>query len=203
MSEIIINGQSLATYLAGITATPSGAMMDFGGAVAPSGWLPCDGTAVNRVTFAALFAAIGTIWGPGDGSTTFNVPDFRRRTSVGSGGAGTGTLGSSVGNTGGEESHVLTTAELASHTHTASGTHNHNTNSNGSTVAATGTSPTPLSTSVPAGGTQSILTYSSSSSSAGMVTSSNGSGITNSSTGSDTAHNNIQPSAVVLKIIKT
>ena len=45
--------------------------------VVPAGWLLCDGTAVSRTTYAALFAAIGTLWGAGDGVTTFNLPDAR------------------------------------------------------------------------------------------------------------------------------
>ena len=49
----------------------------YGGATAPSGWLLCDGTAVSRTTYAALFAVISTTFGTGDGSTTFNVPDMR------------------------------------------------------------------------------------------------------------------------------
>lgn len=54
-------------------------------AVAPSGWLPCDGAAISRSTYAALFTAIGTAYGAGDGSTTFNVPDLRGRFPVGLG----------------------------------------------------------------------------------------------------------------------
>lgn len=77
----------------------------------PSGYLPCDGAAVSRTTYASLFAAIGTTWGAGNGSTTFNVPNLARRTLVGKGGTGTGTLGNAVGNTGGAE-----TVNLA-HTH--------------------------------------------------------------------------------------
>lgn len=77
----------------------------------PAGYLPCDGAAVSRTTYASLFAAIGTTWGAGNGSTTFNVPNLQRRTMVGKGGTGTGTLGNAVGNTGGTE-----TVNLA-HTH--------------------------------------------------------------------------------------
>lgn len=55
----------------------------------PGGFLPCDGSAVSRTTYAALFTAIATAWGVGDGSTTFNVPDLRGRAAVG---AGTGTV---------------------------------------------------------------------------------------------------------------
>lgn len=64
---------------------PAGVIVDYGGAAAPTGWLLCDGSAVSRTTYADLFAAIGTQYGAGDGSTTFNVPDFRGRVSVGLG----------------------------------------------------------------------------------------------------------------------
>jgi microcystin-dependent protein len=56
---------------------PSGAIMDFAMVTPPSGWLVCDGSAVSRTSQAGLFVAIGTTWGVGDGSTTFNLPDFR------------------------------------------------------------------------------------------------------------------------------
>ena len=57
--------------------TPSGTVVAFAGAAAPSGYLICDGSAVSRTTYAALFAVISTTYGPGDGSTTFNLPDLR------------------------------------------------------------------------------------------------------------------------------
>jgi microcystin-dependent protein len=60
-------------------AIPSGAVMDFAMIAAPAGWMVCDGAAVSRATYAALFAAIGTTWGAGDGSTTFNVPNMINR----------------------------------------------------------------------------------------------------------------------------
>ena len=56
---------------------PSGAVMYFAGQTAPSGWLKANGAAVSRTAYAALFAAIGTTYGAGDGSTTFNLPDLR------------------------------------------------------------------------------------------------------------------------------
>jgi microcystin-dependent protein len=57
-------------------SVPSGAISAFGMATAPTGWLLCDGTAISRVTYASLFVAIGTVWGDGDGSTTFNIPNL-------------------------------------------------------------------------------------------------------------------------------
>ncbi len=58
---------------------PAGAIIDYGGYGAPSGYLLCDGSAVSRTTYAALYAAIGTYWGYGNGSSTFNLPDLRGR----------------------------------------------------------------------------------------------------------------------------
>ena len=57
----------------------------YGGPDTPLGWLECDGRAVNRKTYARLFGIIGTFYGAGDGSTTFNLPDFRGRVPVGAG----------------------------------------------------------------------------------------------------------------------
>lgn len=56
---------------------PLGVINPFGGANAPEGWLLCDGQAISRADYADLFAVIGTAFGSGDGSTTFNIPDFR------------------------------------------------------------------------------------------------------------------------------
>ena len=67
---------------------PPGATLDYAGPTPPVGWLLCDGSAVSRTTYAALFTAIGTTWGAGDGSTTFNLPDLRDRTTVGRGDMG-------------------------------------------------------------------------------------------------------------------
>ena len=96
---------------------PAGVIMDFGGAAAPTGYLLCNGAAVSRTTYAALFAAIGTTFGVGDGATTFNVPDFRGRARIGAG-AGAGLTNRALGATVGAETHVLATAELPAHTHT-------------------------------------------------------------------------------------
>lgn len=59
------------------TAIPAGCVSYFAGPTAPSGWLECNGVAVSRTTYAALFAAIGGYYGIGNGSTTFNLPDAR------------------------------------------------------------------------------------------------------------------------------
>lgn len=90
--------------------TPSGALMMWPTGTAPAGWLLCNGSAVNRTTYAALFAVIGTTFGFGDGSTTFNVPDYRNRMPVGA-----GTL-YAVGGLGGSKDAIV-----VSHTHSVTG----------------------------------------------------------------------------------
>lgn len=96
---------------------PVGLVMWNGSSTVPDGWLECNGAAVSRTTYSALFSLIGTTYGIGDGSTTFNLPDQARNVLVGKGGTGTGTLGNSIGDTGGTETHTLSTSELPSHTH--------------------------------------------------------------------------------------
>ena len=64
---------------------PIGSYIPFGGTVIPTGWLLCDGRAVSRTDFADLFAVIGTAYGSGDGSTTFNIPDMREAVPKGAG----------------------------------------------------------------------------------------------------------------------
>lgn len=68
-----LGGQAAISFL------PAGAMVDFAGTTAPSGWLMCDGAAVSRTVYADLFSSLGTAYGVGDGSTTFNLPDYRGR----------------------------------------------------------------------------------------------------------------------------
>lgn len=62
-----------------VNEVPTGTIVAFGGQTAPDGWAICDGTVTSRATRAKLFAAIGTAFGAGDGSTTFHLPDFRGR----------------------------------------------------------------------------------------------------------------------------
>lgn len=61
------------------SVVPSGTVIAFAGATAPSGWLLCNGSAISRTTYSALFTAIGSAHGSGDGSTTFHLPDYRGR----------------------------------------------------------------------------------------------------------------------------
>lgn len=79
--------------------TPTGAVISFAGTTAPNGWLLCDGTAVSRTAYAGLFNVIGTAFGAGDGSTTFNTPNMLGRVPLGS------NSGFALGSTGGQSTH--------------------------------------------------------------------------------------------------
>lgn len=116
---------------AGASILPAGIIWEYGGTTAPTGWLLCNGAAVSRTTYAALFAVLGTAYGVGDGSTTFNLPDRRGRFGVGvdgtytrgsTGGAASGTTSSagSHNHTGLTGSTAISVAQMPSHTHTAS-----------------------------------------------------------------------------------
>lgn len=157
-----------------------GIMLPYGGSTAPYGWLLCYGQAVSRTTYAGLFEAIGTTWGSGDGSTTFNVPDMRGRGPVGKdnmGGTaanrvtsgGSGINGTTLGAVGGAETHTLDTTQIPAHNHAIN---------NASGASGSGSSDQRASGA------------------------SVGEAVTSSNTGGGGAHNNMQPSAVVNWLIK-
>lgn len=93
----------------------TGSISMFGGSSAPAGFLICNGSAVSRTTYSALFSVVGTNFGGGDGSGTFNLPDLRGRVPVGI--DATQAEFNPIGKTGGEKAHVLTIAEMPSHQH--------------------------------------------------------------------------------------
>lgn len=85
------------------------------------GWLICDGRAVSRTTYAVLFTIIGTAFGTGDGSSTFNLPDLRGKV-AGAIGQGSGLTNRALGANTGSETHTLTKAELPNYSITTAGT---------------------------------------------------------------------------------
>ena len=113
---------------------PAGVINIFAGNIAPDGYLICDGREVSRTEYADLFAVIGTAYGEGDGSTTFNLPDLQSRIPVG---MSAEPEFDQLGKTGGAKEHVLTVDEMPAHSHAGStgeaGGHNHggNTSSSG------------------------------------------------------------------------
>jgi microcystin-dependent protein len=99
---------------------PVGSIIPYGTSLAPTGWLICDGSAVNRVgTYADLFAVIGTTYGAGNGTTTFNLPNLKGKVVVGF--DLTQTEFDVIGETGGAKTHTLTEAETRGHTHSVPG----------------------------------------------------------------------------------
>lgn len=170
---------------------------------ADDGFLFCYGQNVSRTTYADLFAAISTTFGVGDGSTTFALPDLRGRVLAGQddmGGSSANRLtgisggidGDVLGGVGGAESHVLTTGQLAAHTHTGttgteSADHTHTT-TRGAYYGLNGSDSRGWCRG-DSGGQSTALT------SAGASATHTHS-FTSASTGSDTAHNNVQPTMI-------
>ncbi|MEM7179648.1 MAG: phage tail protein [Spirochaetota bacterium] len=77
--------EDLNTEVQALAIVPTGTILPYAGNTAPTGFLICNGNAVSRTTYANLFSTIGTTWGSGDGSTTFNLPDGRAAAPVGAG----------------------------------------------------------------------------------------------------------------------
>jgi microcystin-dependent protein len=112
--------------------TPIGFVGDWMTDTPPDGWLICDGQSVSRTTYADLFALWGDAFGAGDGTTTFNLPDFRFRSPIGAGSNFDDTVNIGVGGQYGTETATLTEAELPTHNHSINDPqHNHSINDPG------------------------------------------------------------------------
>lgn len=112
--EITASGVREVNYFSATAMpnNPAGTIIESACAAAPTGYIPCNGSAISRTTYSALFAAIGTTFGAGDGSTTFNLPDRRDKF-----GLGKGLTYTVLGAVGGEAAHLLTITEMPNHVH--------------------------------------------------------------------------------------
>lgn len=202
---------TISQLIALVSGTPIGTINAYAGSAAPAEWLLCGGQAVSRTTYANLYAALGTTYGSGDGSTTFNLPDLRGRVLAGKdnmGGTSANRLtdqsggvdGDGLGNVGGDETHTLASGEMPEHSHdagnlttNAAGAHTH------SLDFGTGTL------------TQSVYhvrksTATNSVTQSGMVGSAGNHTHTltgeTGNVGNGNAHNNVQPTIILNYIIK-
>ena len=165
-----------ATNMTGLL--PSGVILPYGASASPTGFLLCNGQAVSRSTYSSLFAIVSSLYGDGNGSSTFNVPDLRGRfiagwdagTSVLTSVTANMVLGSSIANTGGAQAITLAVAQMPAHTHDI----------------------TPMRQDSPRTGGGSGNVYDAISGT-----------VSTSSTGGDGAHSNIPPTMILNYIIKT
>jgi microcystin-dependent protein len=179
-----INTNQVGSAFGGV---PTGAVFPFAGTTAPSGYLLCDGTAVSRTTYSALFAVTSTTYGVGDGSTTFNTPDLRTRVPVGKNSTGTFNI---LGKIGGEETVTLTSSQIPAHSHSFKG---------GSHTWYWGQGATTNSVYIPSnpGVTAGTPPGNEAQTSQGIWNS------TSDNTGGGSSHNNLQPYITLNYIIKT
>jgi microcystin-dependent protein len=117
LSSALNDDPNFATTVADALAAlvPSGTINQTARATAPTGYLLCDGSAISRSTYASLFDAIGTAYGVGDGSTTFNIPNLQGRVPVGR--DSSQSEFDVLGEVGGAKTHTLTEAQMPAHTH--------------------------------------------------------------------------------------
>lgn len=187
---------------------PIGAVMTFGTTATPAGFLLCDGSAVDRTTYASLFAVIGTNFGPGNGVDTFNLPDMRGRVAVGK--AASGTF-ATINNSGGEENHTLTVDEMPSHSHSHNNpNHSHSLNDPGHAHNLRGFNanyPSGAGGAEDGSGCEWTRTFDTRGggitvSGTGISVNASGISLAINATGGGLAHNNLQPYRVLNYVIK-
>lgn len=166
----------------------TGIIYMFGGQIAniPTGYLPCDGSAISRLVYSRLFAVIGTLYGAGDGSTTFNLPNFGSTGPIGAGGSRGGLTNRALGAFFGAETVALNSNNNGPHNHgVVDAGHQHFVvqliNGSGGVQMVTGPGSAGLSN----------------------QTNFNTTGVSVSSSGLGTPHDNLPPSLAVNFMIKT
>jgi microcystin-dependent protein len=215
--------QSWRAYGTVNLAVPAGIINQYGGSVAPSGYLMCSGQSVSTTEYPALFQVIGYTYG-GSGSS-FNVPNLQNRVPVG---LGTETEFDTLGETGGSKTHQLSINEMPSHTHTqdahnhTQNSHNHTQNSHNHThrqwifngAGASGGNHYGFGYAANTGAANDTGSYSTSgevqygnypttATNIATTATNNATTATNQNTGGGLAHNNLQPYIVLNYIIKT
>lgn len=177
------------TYLTDVMGVGTGTLFDQEGSIVyigelrefafnatPSFWLNCDGSYVSQSTYAALYALLGSTWGPTIGGN-FALPNLQRKVTVGNGGTASGVLGNSIGNTGGAEAVTLTSSESGMPSHDHAAKQGAFAETFGVQIVAVGGSP--------------FLLVQASDANTAMAAAANAAA----------AHNNIQPTAVVKRMI--
>lgn len=224
LDTFLIMNQPVSTELdvliaaLGYTTFPVGFVADYAGSTAPSKWLFSYGQAVSRTTYASLFSALGTTYGSGNGSTTFNLPDYRGRVIAGRddmGGSSASRLtgsyfgGSSnqLGAVGGLESNTLTRAQLPNFSPTYTGSPQNVNIEVTSTASNVVRGTVVASVDLEAAGVNDIDAIAENTGSSGSITSSGTNAIPSVGTieaiGADAPHNNVQPTIIANKIIYT
>lgn len=183
-TDIYMFGGLWDNFMQRIVGSPAGEIRMYAGSADYfylPGWLICDGSAVSRTEYPALFDAIGTTYGAGDGSTTFNIPNLQGRVPLGV------SSSYALGAKGGAATHTLTAAQIPAHTHGSAGAHTHSINN----CSAAGSKASQLES------------YEKGNSKNRSISTNSAGAHTHSSVGGGEAHNNMQPYIAINFIIFT